>query len=221
MTPSTPTTEVSDQARETAARTAVSITEFRWWKSGAWLITSAGSRCDHGGNEDTSALYPSMVEVLDSAADVRQAVALGVELHLALRLQDHQLAELGVVAHEAAHDRDLGEDDVDGRDLGHAAVADHDVGAALPQHLHGLLLGSPLPDEVDHDVSAATGEVPDSLRSTITSDDLLGTQLTSQRLGGGRRVDGHYSCGAEVVKALQGDVTQATDPLHNRPVSRS
>src|SRR5262249_39568713 len=182
MAPTAPTTVVSDQARETAARTAVSITEFRWWKSAARLNTPACCRCDHRRDEDAAALYPAMVEIVDSAPDIRQAVALRVELHLALRLQDHQLAQLRVVAHEAAHDRDLGEDDVDGRDLGHAAVADHDVSAALPQHLYCLLLGPPLPDEVDHNVGPAAGQVPDSVRGMITSDDLFGTQLARQRL---------------------------------------
>ena len=96
-----------------------------------------------------------MVEIVERLVGVVQRVALRVQLDPALRVEGHQLAELGVVADQAADHGDLREDHVDRRNLDRTPVADHDVRAPLAEHLHRLLLGASLADEVDHHVGAA------------------------------------------------------------------
>ena len=54
-----------------------------------------------------------MFQVVDRLIDVVQPVALRVQFDLALGVERHQLAQLGVVADEASNHRDFREDDID------------------------------------------------------------------------------------------------------------
>ena len=125
-----------------------------------------------------------MVEVVERLVDVVERVALGVQLDPALGVERHQLRELGVVADQAPDHRDLREDHVDGRHLDGAAVANHDVGPALAQHLHRLLLHPALAHEVDDDLGASRGQLPDLLDRAVATHHPRGAQLAGELLRG-------------------------------------
>src|SRR6266508_6038521 len=117
-----------------------------------------------GGDEDAAALEAAAVQVVHGVVDRVQRVDAGVQLHLALGGEDHQLGQVVVGADQVADHVPLGGDDVDGRDVDGAAVADDVVRAGPAGHVPPVDLRAPLADEVDHDLGAlAAGQLGDTL----------------------------------------------------------
>src|SRR6266508_5180566 len=117
-----------------------------------------------GGDEDAAALEAAAVQVVHGVVDRVERADAGVQLHLALGGEDHQLGQVVVGADQVADHVPLGGDDVDGRDVDGAAVADDVVRVGPAGHVPPVDLRAPLADEVDHDLGAlAAGQLGDTL----------------------------------------------------------
>ncbi len=138
-----------------------------------------------------------------------------MERDLPLSGEDHELGEVVVGADEVADDVALRGDDVDGRHLHRAAVADHVVVARAPGHLPGVVLGAPLADVVEDDLRALAVrhlehgvQVPFPYLHRLVCAPLLRqierllVRVDDDDLGGGKRLE-----------ALDADVPQAPAPM--------
>src|ERR687893_1703970 len=99
-------------------------------------------RCRAFGDQYSPSPELAVVEILYGVVDGVQRVGRGMQIDLALGGEHHQFDEVVVGSDQVAGDVALGRDDVDGRDLHHAAVADDVVGTAGPGHVPGVVLGA-------------------------------------------------------------------------------
>src|SRR4029450_13431203 len=88
------------------------------------------------GDKDGAGTWKSsVVQVVEGVVGRLQRVGPGVEGDLVLGGQGHQLGQVVIGPDGGADGVALGGDDLDGRDLDLAAVADHEVRPGLPGHL--------------------------------------------------------------------------------------
>src|ERR1039458_8174304 len=104
------------------------------------------------GNEDGAAADPAGVAVGEGLRRGIQRIGPGVQGDLAVLREDHELRQLVVGADDVPDNVPLGRDDVEGRDVHRAAVADDVVRAGRARHREPVLLGALLGDEVQHHV---------------------------------------------------------------------
>src|SRR5277367_1775217 len=93
-------------------------------------------------HEDGAPADAAGVEVGEGVGGGGQGVGLGVQGDPAGLGEGHQLGQLVVGADDVADDVPLGGDDVEGRDVHRAAVADHEVGAGPGGHRPAVRLGA-------------------------------------------------------------------------------
>src|SRR5207248_10874347 len=96
--------------------------------TGCGYAVPAGLRGARG-NQDSSALKPSPVEIRHRVVDRVEWIGAGVQADLALGGEGHELLEVRVGADQVADERDLARDHVDRRNVDVLAVADHVVEA--------------------------------------------------------------------------------------------
>src|SRR5262249_37866253 len=122
-----------------------------------------------------------------------------------------------VGADDVADDVPLGGDDVQGRDVELAAVADDEVRAGLAGHRPPVVLGAPLGDEVEHHVGAgAAGQVLDRLDLAAVGDHgVVPAQLLGELERVGVAVYHDDLGGGERGQALDADVAEAARADHH------
>src|SRR2546423_1591430 len=100
-------------------------------------------------DQDAAAPEPPLVEVVQCVTERVERVRRGVQLHLSLCGQDHELDQVVVRADQVADEVDLGRDDVDGGHAHHTPVADDVVTAGAPEHGQSRLDRAALSGEVE------------------------------------------------------------------------
>src|SRR5919112_4289377 len=125
-------------------------------------------RCCAFGDQYSPSPELAVVEVLYRVVDGVQRVGRSVQIDLALGGQHHEFGQVVVGADQVAGDVALGRDDVYCRDLHHAAVADHVVGATGTGHHPGIFLGSALAHVIEDDLGAhAVGHLQDGVHVAV------------------------------------------------------
>src|SRR4051795_2972041 len=179
--------------------------------------------CLLGGNQDSAALEPPVVEIGHRVVDGVERVGRRVQRDLALRGEGHQVLEVDVGPDEVADERDLARDDVDRRHVDVLAVTDHVVEATVLDHLDAVLDGALLADEVDDRVGAhAVRELPDDVAlRAVDLDRVVGPGLAGEleRLLG--RVDDDDLGRRVGLQALDADVAQPAGADHHRLGARA
>src|SRR5919107_2783915 len=171
----------------------------------------ASLRCRALRDQDSPSPQVPGVEILYRVVDGVKRIGRGVQIDLALGGEHHQFDEVVVGAYQVDGDVALGGDDVYGRDLHHAAVADDVVGATGSGHLPGVVLGALLTHVVEDDLgSVAFGHLQDSVHVAVF--DFHGL-VRAPLLGKGERLlrgvgDDDLGRG-ERLEALDADVPQA------------
>src|SRR4051794_20482182 len=174
-------------------------------------------RCLLGGDQDSAALEPPVVEVVHRVVDGVERIRRRVQGHLALRGQRHEVLQVHVGPHEVPDEGDLARDHVDRRDVDVLAVADDVVEAAVLDHRDAVLDGALLADEVDDHLGAhAVRELLDGL-DVLAGLDLgrvVGAHLRGQRERLLVRVDDDDLRRRVGLQALDADVAEAAGPDH-------
>src|SRR4029077_13768317 len=175
------------------------------------------------GNQNGAAAHPARVEIVNGPLEFLQRVLAGMQLHLALRGQYHQLRQVVVRADQVADEVDLGGDDVDGGDVDVLAVSDDEVVPGATQHGDTLFGRTALADEIEHGLGAvATGEVQDLLHLAAVGDDaLVRSDLDCQLHRGGIAVDDHDGYARNRLEHLDSDVPEATRTDHDAELTRA
>src|SRR5215469_7924198 len=195
-------------------------------RSSLAMASSSGSGGDGGRaglrDEDRAAAHADRVQVGEGLRCGPERVGPGVQGHLAVLGQDHQFGEIVVGPDDVADDVPLGGDDVQGRDVELAAVADDEVGAGLAGHLPPVVLGSPLGDEVKHHVGAgAAGQVLDRVDLTAVGDHgVVRAQLLGELERVGVAVHHDDLGGGERGQALDADVAEPARADHDAAGAR-
>src|SRR5919107_373051 len=182
------------------------------------LRGGSGALADALGDEDPAALEPPVVEIGHRVVDGVQRIRARVQRDLALRGQGHQVLQVDVRADQAADERDLPRDHVDGRDVDVLPVADDVVEAAVLNHRHAVLDGALLADEVDDRLGPrAVGELLHGLdvRGPLDLDRVVGAQLARQLERLLVRVDDDDLGRRVRLEALDADVAEPARADHD------
>src|SRR4029077_18743763 len=129
--------------------------------------------------------------------------------------QGHQFHQVMVGTDKVADDVDLPGNDVDGRQVDVAAVADDVVRAATPQQLWCQSFSPGLADEVEDDVRPAGGDVLDGRQHIVVRGCLhrvLSANRSGQLQGRLGSVDDRNSGRGDCGEGLNRDVAQTARP---------
>src|SRR5258708_7148918 len=103
----------------------------------------------HLRHENTATAQFASIQVVDSIERGIKRVNSCMQGHFALSGERHQLGQIIVGTDKVADKVDLGRNDVDGRNIERATVADDVVGACASEHLDCIMLRASLAYEIN------------------------------------------------------------------------